>query len=132
MVGEERLSVDDPLCRGKSIRKAHPHNRRPLCSQHDLGEVFKSMDHSPTVLLLLAPLVGRRSQAQSVGEPAWKPSRLLQPRRLMPHTRRGGLDLLTPSFRFVSLKTRRVTADREDEKSPAIFLTSNPERSSDG
>ena len=32
------------------------------CSQHDLGEVFKSMDHRPTLLLLLTPLVGRRSR----------------------------------------------------------------------
>lgn len=44
----------------------------------------------------------------------------------------GGELHLTPSFHFVSLKTRRVTADREDEKSQATSLASNPERSSDG
>ena len=67
MVGEESLSVDDPLCRGESIKKARSHKRRPCYSQHDIGEFFKSMDHRPTLLLLLTPLVGG-----GVGPISWR------------------------------------------------------------
>ena len=42
------------------------------------------------------------------------------------------LGSLTPSFHFVSLKSRRVATDREDEKSPAYPWHPHPERSSDG